>query len=111
VKNRQSMQGEYQYLMGAGYRILVYNGDNDAACPYTGNEYFIKRVLQARPRGPDWRTWKYSNAYGQQVGGHVTEYEGGLTFTTVAGAGHMVPQYKPEAGFFMFQRWLNGLPL
>eukprot|EP00667_Euglena_gracilis_P009413 EG_transcript_9562 len=109
VKNRPTMKAEYQYLMQAGYRILVYNGDNDAACPYTGNEYFIRRVLQATPKGKrDWESWTYTSPVGTQVGGHVTYFEQGLTFTTVIGAGHMVPQYKPEAALAMFQRWLNG---
>ena len=52
----------------------------------------------------EWHPWNISD---QQVGGWVTEYEG-LTFATVKGAGHMVPQYRPESAFAMFTRFLNG---
>ena len=38
-RTRQSVAAEYLYLLRNGFRVLVYNGDNDAACPYTGNEY------------------------------------------------------------------------
>jgi carboxypeptidase C (cathepsin A) len=40
----------------------------------------------------------------------VTEYAGPLYFVTIKGAGHMVPQFKPEQGFVMFERFLNEKP-
>lgn len=52
----------------------------------------------------DWRTWHTSDG---QVGGYVTEYIG-LTFTTIRGSGHMVPQDKPMAAYHMFENFLNG---
>lgn len=33
--------------------------------------------------------------YGAEMGGMKTVYEGGLTFITVRGVGHMVPQWAP----------------
>ena len=48
---------------------------------------------------------------GEQLGGFVTEYEGGVNFATVHGAGHMSPQWRPEAVFNMLERFLSGKPL
>lgn len=43
--------------------------------------------------------------------GHVTEYASGLTFVTVAGAGHLVPGDRPLAALAMVRAWLQGAPL
>ena len=60
-----------------------------------------------------WRSWLVDS----QVAGYVTSYvsdanlnEHGLTFLTVKGSGHMVPQFRPKQAYAMFQRYINGQP-
>jgi len=36
-------------------------------------------------------------AAGSQFGGHVVNYEHNLSYATVHGSGHMVPQFRPQA--------------
>ena len=43
-----------------------------------------------------------------QVGGWWMSYGANLQFTTVRGAGHMVPQLKPAASFVMWEAFLNN---
>ena len=52
-------------------------------------------------------------SYGQQrpCAGDVTEYASGLTFATVAGAGHLVPADRPVAALAMLRSWAQGEPL
>ena len=35
------------------------------------------------------------------MGGYATRYANDFDFLTIRGAGHMVPEYKPEAAFVM----------
>lgn len=49
--------------------------------------------------------------YNEKVGGRITEYEGGLTFVTVRGAGHLVPLNKPEEALALFRSFLNDQEL
>jgi len=42
------------------------------------------------------------------MGGFVTRYEGDLDYLTIRGAGHMVPQYKPEAASAFLAAWLKN---
>lgn len=44
---------------------------------------------------------------GPQVGGYVKRYNG-LSYITVRDAGHMVPQYQPQAAFVLLQKYLAG---
>ena len=51
---------------------------------------------------------------GPQLGGFVTAYgarDQGVLFSTVHGAGHMSPQWRPEAVFHMFKQFLAAKPL
>jgi len=41
---------------------------------------------------------------GAQMGGHVVDYEHGLSFVTVHGSGHMVPQFRPQAALHMMKK-------
>merc|ERR1711972_446133 len=45
---------------------------------------------------------------GPQFGGHVVNYEHNLTFATVHGSGHMVPQFRPQAAEQLLQHLLMG---
>ncbi|KAI4304192.1 hypothetical protein MLD38_039741 [Melastoma candidum] len=40
----------------------------------------------------EWRSWHTGN----QVAGYLQGYDKNLTFLTIKGAGHMVPQNKPQ---------------
>ena len=74
---------------------------------YLNTELVLKQLNLTLVNGRGWRTWHLDNG---QVGGYITEYQG-LNFTTVRGAGHMVPQWKPEAAYHMFVKTLNDLEL
>jgi serine carboxypeptidase-like clade 1 len=83
-------------------RILIYSGDVDGAVPFVGTQKWVdslKRHVVSK-----WQPW----SVGRQVAGYVTIYDK-ITFLTVKGAGHMVPQWKPAQAFRMFQNMMEGV--
>jgi len=106
-------------------RVLIYNGDADACVPYVGNEQWTTSMVDqgVAAEAEAWRPWyllKDDRNYAPA--GYVTTYSvpnkrylnraGGddFAFLTVRLAGHMVPQYQPEAALAFFSRFLAGEP-
>lgn len=100
------MEGLYKRFIdgGHGLKILVYSGDDDSVCATWGTQEWIWG-LGYRVAGAHWAQWHDQD---QQVAGYVTQFEGGLTFVTVHGAGHEVPTYTPGAALELFKAYLNG---
>uniref|UniRef100_H2ZR86 Lysosomal protective protein n=1 Tax=Ciona savignyi TaxID=51511 RepID=H2ZR86_CIOSA len=98
------MYSQYHHLLKhSNFTILVYNGDTDMACNFLGDEWFVdglklKSTLSRRP-------WYVQG----QVAGFVHQY-GQLTYTTIRGAGHMVPQWAPSYAFAMFEKFIHNKP-
>ncbi|XP_028409969.1 lysosomal protective protein-like [Dendronephthya gigantea] len=86
------------------YRGMVYNGDTDMACNFLGDQEFVEslglKVVKER------RFWKI----GPQIAGFVKDFEK-LSFVTIKGAGHMVPEDKPSEALKMFISFLENKPL
>ena len=95
----------YPTLMEAGLRIFIYSGDVDGSVPFWGTRAWIGKLNMQMIQD---HTSYYDNQ--GQVAGY-TEVYSGLTFVSVKGAGHMVPQYKPEPALQMIRAFLFGLPL
>jgi len=97
-------------------RIRIYNGDADACVPYIGNEEWIndlesQGVLKEESA---WAPWFTSNK--AAPAGYITKYsvpgsEFDFSFMTIRLAGHMVPQFQPEAGLKVFASFLQGTDL
>eukprot|EP00658_Telonema_sp_P-2_P050345 TRINITY_DN3837_c0_g1_i11.p1 TRINITY_DN3837_c0_g1~~TRINITY_DN3837_c0_g1_i11.p1 ORF type:complete len:316 (+),score=69.46 TRINITY_DN3837_c0_g1_i11:133-1080(+) len=100
-----SMIPIYRELSGH-YRMLVYNGDTDGCVNFMGSQDCVAAV--GNPLLKPWRPWHSTDAAGPQVAGYVTEYAHNLTFVTVRGAGHMVPQWKPAQALIMLDTFLTG---
>eukprot|EP00163_Fabomonas_tropica_P032917 TRINITY_DN8450_c0_g1_i1.p1 TRINITY_DN8450_c0_g1~~TRINITY_DN8450_c0_g1_i1.p1 ORF type:complete len:498 (+),score=144.43 TRINITY_DN8450_c0_g1_i1:208-1701(+) len=98
----QSVIPIYQSILGE-VRALVYNGDTDMACNFLGDQWAVAKMNQSVKAKR--RSWHVNN----QVAGFVEEYEN-LTFCTVKGAGHMVPEWKPEQALHMIRSFLFGTP-
>lgn len=95
---------QYNQVIRAGKRILVYNGDIDMACNFLGDEWFVEALKQ--PVVTDRKPWYYNDTQGdRQVGGFIKTFEQ-ITLTTIRGAGHMVPQDKPAPALQMFYDFL-----
>ena len=45
---------------------------------------------------------------GPQYGGSVVDYAHNLSFVTVHGSGHMVPQFRPRAALHMLAKLVDG---
>ena len=70
--------------------FIVYNGDLDLVCDFLGDQRFVDSLgYKLTHKLKAWVNKK-------RIGGFVKRYEG-ITFTTVRGAGHMVPSDQPEA--------------
>lgn len=89
----------------SGLRALIYSGDHDMCVPYTGSEVWTRGMGYAVT--DRWRPWYLD----EQVAGYTRGYAHGLTFATVAGSGHTVPEYKPAQALAFFERWLSEQPL
>jgi len=95
----------YKDLIASGIKILIYSGDTDAAVPFNGTQRWIKNLnLEVVNK---WRSWRINK---NQVAGYVENYKG-LTFVTVKGVGHMVPQWKRAEAFYMLNQFLEGKDL
>lgn len=90
----------------AKYKVLIYNGEADLCVPYTDNEWWT-RSMNYTVLAP-WRAWSVQGAEGAYVGGYAIQYANSFTFATVRGAGHMVPETRPEAALTMFRNHVFG---
>jgi len=87
---------------GQNYRLLKYSGDTDGAVPTIGSEHWINEL--------NWDVLEKYRPYfleNKHLGGYI-EVRDGLTFATVHGAGHMVPQYKRAESFYLIKNWIQG---
>ncbi|BBM98869.1 serine carboxypeptidase-like clade I [Marchantia polymorpha subsp. ruderalis] len=100
-----SMIPIHRNLTLKGYRALVYSGDHDMCVPYTGSEAWTRSMgYKVVDR---WRPWFVDG----QVAGYTQGYANHLTFATVKGSGHTVPEYKPAEALTFLRRWLADEPL
>ncbi|KAL6655425.1 hypothetical protein ACP70R_006251 [Stipagrostis hirtigluma subsp. patula] len=92
------------FLIDAGLRVWIYSGDMDDMCPITATRYSVKdlNLTITKP----WRPWYYPD---NEVGGYIQQYEGGFTFASVRGAGHMVPSFQPKRSLVLFYSFLKGV--
>ncbi|MBN3309795.1 PPGB protein, partial [Amia calva] len=99
----RTMNDIYLKLLGLGLRVLVYNGDTDMACNFLGDKWFVELLNQNKTT--EYKPWLYDH----QIAGFYQQF-GNVTFLTVKGAGHMVPQWAPGPAFYMFQSFLANTP-
>ncbi|WOL14403.1 serine carboxypeptidase 1 [Canna indica] len=100
-----SMIKYHRNLTIKGYRSLIFSGDHDMCVPYTGSEAWTSSM--GYQIVDEWRPWYF----GDQVAGYTQGYEHNLTFLTVKGSGHTVPEYKPKEALAFYTRWLAGSSL
>jgi cathepsin A (carboxypeptidase C) len=82
-------------------RILIYNGDFDIACNFLGDQWFVESLGQEVVK--DYNNWNDGDG---NVGGYGKSFQN-ITFTTIRGAGHMVPTDQPARALFMFTKFIN----
>lgn len=95
----------YEELRVADIRIVHFSGNTDAAVPTTGTRQWVfeteYEVLT------DWAPFYVGN---NQIGG-FGEIRKGITFVTAQGVGHMVPQWAPEVGYYILEKFLKNEPI
>ncbi|CAI0561262.1 unnamed protein product [Linum tenue] len=97
-----SMMKYHRNLTLKGYRALIFSGDHDMCVPFTGSEAWTRAM--GYKIVDKWRPW-ISNG---EVAGYTQGYENNLTFLTIKGAGHTVPEYKPKEALNFYSRFLAG---
>ncbi|XVF72337.1 hypothetical protein PTKIN_Ptkin12aG0113300 [Pterospermum kingtungense] len=100
-----SMIKYHKNLTAKGYRALIFSGDHDMCVPFTGSEAWTRSV--GYKIVDEWRPW---TSFGQ-IAGYLQGYENNLTFLTIKGAGHTVPEYKPREALDFYGRFLTGKPI
>ncbi|CAG2164637.1 unnamed protein product [Oppiella nova] len=86
-------------------KFIVYNGDFDTVCDFISDQKFVTNL--GFKTTEHYRKWTVDGTYDGVIGGFVQNYEKGLSFVLVRGAGHMVPQDKPEAGLQILRALLG----
>ncbi|KAJ1420420.1 Serine carboxypeptidase, serine active site [Sesbania bispinosa] len=95
----------HKNLTSKGYRALIYSGDHDMIIPFPGTKAWMRSI--GYKIVDEWRPWFVND----QVAGFTQGYDKNLTFLTIKGAGHAVPQYKPQESLNFYKRFLTGLPI
>lgn len=95
----------YRILKHTDLRMLFFSGDTDGAVTTLGTRRWM-RSLEWDVEDK-WRPWFVNN----QVAGYVEKYDGGLTFATVKGVGHMAPQWAGPQCQLLVNDWMAGVDL
>ncbi|EGG16126.1 hypothetical protein DFA_09151 [Cavenderia fasciculata] len=110
----ENIPQDYQTLLQAGLHVLVYSGDLDSCVPYLGTSLCVEQL--GYPILNKWQPWTFKDEEGfEQVAGYQISYDSSsahpkstLTYATVKGAGHMVPQYKPKESLLLVTQFISN---
>uniref|UniRef100_A0A0N5C1H2 Carboxypeptidase n=1 Tax=Strongyloides papillosus TaxID=174720 RepID=A0A0N5C1H2_STREA len=101
------MTPEFNKILKAKKRVLIYNGDVDSACNVIMNEQFINN-LNLTVIGSDklvTSNWYYADDI-PNIAGNYIKYQEGLDFLTVHSSGHFVPTDKPREALQMLYNFI-----
>lgn len=102
---------------------MIYSGNTDAVVPFQYSRYCIENLftnfnVSVTP-AQSWTTWGALPS--KQLGGWVQSWSNNFhdagtplnnfTFAIVRAAGHEVPEYQPEAAYYMFYNFTHNLTL
>ncbi|KAM0895113.1 hypothetical protein ACQ4PT_024040 [Festuca glaucescens] len=76
----------------------------DDVCPITATRYSIKDLNLSITK--PWHPWYTPD---NEVEGYAQQYDGGFTFGSVRGAGHLVPSFQPKRALVLFYSFLRGV--
>jgi carboxypeptidase C (cathepsin A) len=101
------MMPVYKELIENGtLRIMVYSGDDDSICSTQASQQWIWNM--GYDNTETWAPYMVDD----QVGGMTTYFTAsngaGFRFTSVHGAGHMVPSTQPKRGVYIMKKFLSG---
>mmetsp|Transcript_15332 Transcript_15332/g.17048 ORF Transcript_15332/g.17048 Transcript_15332/m.17048 type:complete len:436 (+) Transcript_15332:1-1308(+) len=102
----QSFRDDVPKLLQNGVRVLVYSGMEDFVCNYMGGERWLNSMKwsgQDQFLDEEMQPW-IVNATDAGFKKSVK----GLTWLTVANAGHMVPMNQPENALEMVKQFFSG---
>nr|CAX69725.1 carboxypeptidase C [Schistosoma japonicum] len=112
-RNYQDLSPQYRNILKSKIPILIYNGDVDMACNFIGDDWFVNNLKFDSHN--QYQRWIYKSEDGkEQIGGFWKSFihkNVNLIFTTVRGAGHMVPRDKPAAMFHLIQSFIQAKSL
>ena len=91
--------------MQAKINVLIYNGEADLCVPHTDNEWWTRSMGYGVTQ--PWTAWSVPGAEGPYVGGYSIQYENKFTYATVRGAGHMVPEVRPESALALLTSFIT----
>jgi len=86
--------------------VLIYSGDADACVPWNGSYNWTRHLGLTETTA--WRPWTFTTPQKSWTGGFVTQWGKNFTFITIKHAGHMVPQFEPEASIVFYSAFLKG---
>jgi carboxypeptidase C (cathepsin A) len=102
---------EFLTSCGKDLNMMIYSGDDDTICATAGTQQFLWDMNWDIEE--EWAPWEVVE---DQIGGYHVLFnnprdktgKGRLHFSTVHGAGHMVPSTRPEQASELMQRFLKG---
>ncbi|RHZ38159.1 hypothetical protein DYB26_005991 [Aphanomyces astaci] len=93
---------KYPTILNAGLKGLIYSGDADAIVNFIGTQRWLTDDGLNLTVTEKWQAWFGPD---KQLAGYTERYTN-LTFTTIKGAGHMVPAARPLHALYMFECFL-----
>jgi len=86
--------------------VLIYSGDTDSVVPMVDTLGWIQNAGFTPLPSLLWTPW---NTPDGQFAGFVQGYSNNLTYATVNGCGHMVPDWKRAQALQMWQNFVFGI--
>ncbi|KAH9108908.1 hypothetical protein AeMF1_015951 [Aphanomyces euteiches] len=99
-----SALSKYPLILNASLKILIYSGDADSNTNFIGTQRWLTSEGLKLPVVSPWKGWFGPD---DQLAGYTQGYKG-LTFTTVKGAGHMVPSTRPLHALYLIECFIHG---
>ncbi|OQR89463.1 serine protease family S10, partial [Thraustotheca clavata] len=95
---------KYPTILSAGLKALIYSGDVDSVVNFIGTQRWLTTDGLNLTVKDKWHAWFGPD---KQLAGYTERYTN-LTFTTIKGAGHMVPAVRPLHGLYLFECFIYG---